>query len=151
MEGSFLTRTTWHDRLFLNFKKGKGKKEGCDLNLGPFVLLLRDFIVISWWPSRFLLILSYYVFIMNSSLHDYEVLNVVGSGSFGTCYKVKNILSNEIFVWKAIDYGRMSEEKKKVSIYCFNLLTCWILNLSFYYLFRSSDSSKFLTFRFRYW
>lgn len=53
---------------------------------------------------------------MTGNIEDYEVLEVIGTGSFGTCYKVRNKLSARIFVWKAIDYGSMSEEKKQVGL-----------------------------------
>lgn len=46
-------------------------------------------------------------------LADYEVLCVIGTGKFGTCYKVKNKLSNKIFVWKAIDYSDMDEDRRQ--------------------------------------
>lgn len=51
---------------------------------------------------------------MSGQIEDYEVLEVIGTGSFGTCYKVRNKLSGKIYVWKAIDYGKMTEEKKQV-------------------------------------
>jgi hypothetical protein len=51
---------------------------------------------------------------MSLKLEDYEVQGIIGSGSFGTCYKVRNIHTKEYFVWKAIDYGSMTEEKKQV-------------------------------------
>lgn len=38
------------------------------------------------------------------SLSDYEVLSVLGCGSSGTCFKVRNKQSSEIFAWKAVDY-----------------------------------------------
>lgn len=51
---------------------------------------------------------------MTGQIEDYEVLQVIGTGSFGSCYKVRNKLSGRIYVWKAIDYGKMTEEKKQV-------------------------------------
>lgn len=51
---------------------------------------------------------------MTGQIEDYEVLQVIGTGSFGSCYKVRNKLSGRIYVWKAIDYGKMNEEKKQV-------------------------------------
>jgi NIMA (never in mitosis gene a)-related kinase len=53
---------------------------------------------------------------MSGHIEDYEVLNVIGTGSFGTCYKVKNKSSGHLYVWKAIGYGGMSEEKKQVCV-----------------------------------
>lgn len=51
---------------------------------------------------------------MGSKLEDYEVLNIIGTGSFGTCYKVQKKSDRNVYVWKAIDYGNMSEERKQV-------------------------------------
>lgn len=51
---------------------------------------------------------------MTGQIEDYEVLQVIGTGSFGSCYKVRNKLSGRIYVWKAVDYGKMTEEKKQV-------------------------------------
>ena len=51
---------------------------------------------------------------MLGELSDYDVLSVIGSGSFGTCYKVQRKDDRQTFVWKAIDYGNISEEKKEV-------------------------------------
>jgi Protein kinase domain. len=51
-----------------------------------------------------------------SLLSDYQVIHAIGSGSFGTCYKVRHKHTNKYFVWKVIDYGDMSEEKKKVRL-----------------------------------
>ena len=48
-------------------------------------------------------------------LEEYEALNVIGTGSFGTCYKVKKKSTGCIYVWKAISYRGLSEEKKQVS------------------------------------
>lgn len=47
-------------------------------------------------------------------VEDFEVISVIGSGSFGTCYKVRCKLDNNEYVWKAIDYGQMNESKKQV-------------------------------------
>jgi len=51
---------------------------------------------------------------MSGHIEDYEVLNVIGTGSFSTCYKVKKKSSGNLYVWKAVGYGGMSEEKKQV-------------------------------------
>ncbi|XP_054289530.1 serine/threonine-protein kinase Nek2-like isoform X1 [Macrosteles quadrilineatus] len=60
---------------------------------------------------------------MTGHIEDYEVLEVIGTSSFGTCYKVRNKLSGQIFVWKAIDYGSMTEEKKQLLVSEVNLLS----------------------------
>lgn len=51
---------------------------------------------------------------MTYKLNDFEVLELIGSGSFGSCYKVRHKYSHEILVWKVIEYGCLSEEKKQV-------------------------------------
>jgi NIMA (never in mitosis gene a)-related kinase len=53
---------------------------------------------------------------MSGHIDDYEVLNVIGTGSFGTCYKVQKKSNGHLYVWKAIGYGGMSEEKKQVCL-----------------------------------
>lgn len=53
---------------------------------------------------------------MSGHIEDYEVLNVIGTGSFGTCYKVQKKSNGLLYVWKAIGYGGMSEEKKQVTV-----------------------------------
>lgn len=57
-----------------------------------------------------------------SRLQDYEVLQILGGGKFGTCFKVKNKLTQKSFVWKAIDCGDMIGEKKQLLIAEINLL-----------------------------
>jgi NIMA (never in mitosis gene a)-related kinase len=42
-------------------------------------------------------------------IQDYEVLQVLGSGAFGTVSKVKNKKNGKFMVWKEIDFGKMSE------------------------------------------
>ncbi|XP_071438577.1 serine/threonine-protein kinase Nek3 isoform X2 [Hetaerina americana] len=59
---------------------------------------------------------------MPERIEDYEVLGVIGTGSFGTCYKVRKKNTPFIFVWKAVDYGSMSEERKKLLVSEVNLL-----------------------------
>lgn len=56
---------------------------------------------------------------MSHKLDDFDVISVVGTGSFGTCYKIRHKISKQFYVWKAIDYGKLSEEKKKVIIFFF--------------------------------
>ncbi|KAK9499759.1 hypothetical protein O3M35_002735 [Rhynocoris fuscipes] len=59
---------------------------------------------------------------MSQRLEDYEVLGIIGRGSSGTCYKVRNKYSNDLYAWKAIDYGNLSEENKKLLVSEVNLL-----------------------------
>lgn len=49
-------------------------------------------------------------------LNDFEVLELIGSGSFGSCYKVRNKHTHEVLVWKVIEYGCLPEEKKQLLV-----------------------------------
>ncbi|XP_014247814.1 serine/threonine-protein kinase Nek2-like [Cimex lectularius] len=60
---------------------------------------------------------------MSQRLEDYEVLSIIGRGTFGTCYKVKSKITNQLFVWKAVDYGKLSEDNKKNLVSEVNLLS----------------------------
>ncbi|KAL1130798.1 hypothetical protein AAG570_012039 [Ranatra chinensis] len=60
---------------------------------------------------------------MSPKLEDYDVMGIIGSGSFGTCYKVRNRNTNEYFVWKAIDYGNLTESRKQLLVSEVNLLS----------------------------
>ncbi|XP_037051898.1 serine/threonine-protein kinase Nek2 [Bradysia coprophila] len=57
-----------------------------------------------------------------TKLLDYEVLSVMGTGTFGTCFKVRNKLTEKIFVWKSIDYSAFDEDKKQLLVTEINLL-----------------------------
>lgn len=57
------------------------------------------------------------------NISDYIVTEVIGSGSFGTCYKVKHKTSLQEYVWKAVNYGQMSEEKKHSLVSEVNVLS----------------------------
>ncbi|GLV33974.1 Nek2 [Carabus blaptoides fortunei] len=56
-------------------------------------------------------------------IENYEVTSIIGSGSFGTCYKIRHKSSLEEYVWKAVNYGQMSEEKKQLLVSEVNLLS----------------------------
>ncbi|XP_017116281.1 serine/threonine-protein kinase Nek2 [Drosophila elegans] len=45
------------------------------------------------------------------TLQDYEVLAVMGNGSFGTCYKVRDKSTGELFAWKGMNYDELDEAK----------------------------------------
>lgn len=57
------------------------------------------------------------------NFENYDVLSVIGSGSFGTCYRVRNKINQKEFVWKAIGYGDMLEENKQLLVSEVNLLS----------------------------
>lgn len=52
----------------------------------------------------------------SAKLNDYDVISVIGSGSCGTCFKVKHKKSNEIFVWKSIDYNQVRNDGAEATI-----------------------------------
>ncbi|XP_055845575.1 uncharacterized protein LOC129911726 [Episyrphus balteatus] len=56
------------------------------------------------------------------TLQDYEVISVIGSGAFGTCFKVRDKDSGEIYAWKGMDYDELSETKKESLISEINVL-----------------------------
>ena len=45
---------------------------------------------------------------------DYEVLDTVGSGSFAKVSRVRRKTTSEIFVWKELNYGAMSDKEKQM-------------------------------------
>ncbi|PSN54558.1 hypothetical protein C0J52_07113 [Blattella germanica] len=60
---------------------------------------------------------------MTARLEDYEVISVIGTGSFGVCYKVKKKTNGYLYVWKAVSYRGLSEEKKQLLVSEVNLLS----------------------------
>ena len=58
----------------------------------------------------------------SNKLDHYEVLETIGSGSYGTCKKVRRRSDNKILVWKELDYGTMSESEKQMLVSEVNLL-----------------------------
>lgn len=49
------------------------------------------------------------------NISDYTVIDIIGTGSFGTCYKVKRKSTDDYYVWKAVDYGAMALHEKQVN------------------------------------
>ncbi|XP_061389727.1 uncharacterized protein LOC133324919 [Musca vetustissima] len=47
------------------------------------------------------------------TLQDYEVISVIGNGAFGTCFKVRDKETGELFAWKGMDYDELSESQKE--------------------------------------
>ncbi|KAH8419852.1 hypothetical protein KR009_003299 [Drosophila setifemur] len=47
----------------------------------------------------------------HKTLQDYEVLAVMGNGSFGTCYKVRDKETGELYAWKGMNYDELDEAK----------------------------------------
>ncbi|XP_047138110.1 serine/threonine-protein kinase Nek2 isoform X1 [Hydra vulgaris] len=59
---------------------------------------------------------------MSNKLDDYDVLSIIGTGSYGTCKKVKRKSDGKIRVWKELDYGSMTDSEKQLLVSEVNLL-----------------------------
>ncbi|XP_005106236.1 serine/threonine-protein kinase Nek2 isoform X2 [Aplysia californica] len=59
---------------------------------------------------------------MTSTLDDFEVLSTIGTGSYGTCKKIKRKKDGKVMVWKEMEYGSMSESEKQMLVSEVNLL-----------------------------
>ncbi|XP_048392659.1 serine/threonine-protein kinase Nek2 [Stegostoma tigrinum] len=59
---------------------------------------------------------------MPSRLEDYELLESIGSGSYGRCQKIRRKSDGKVLVWKEMDYGSMSETEKQMLVSEVNLL-----------------------------
>ncbi|KAL4239176.1 Serine/threonine-protein kinase Nek2 [Mactra antiquata] len=57
-----------------------------------------------------------------TSLDDFEVLSTIGTGSYGTCQKIRRKRDGKILVWKELDYGAMTETEKQMLVSEVNLL-----------------------------
>jgi serine/threonine protein kinase len=55
-------------------------------------------------------------------MEGYEVLEKLGSGSFGTIRKIMRKADRKILVWKEIRYGRMNEKEKSMLVSEVNIL-----------------------------
>ena len=53
---------------------------------------------------------------------DYEVIQKIGTGSFGSVTKIKRKSDGKILVWKEINYGSMSEKEKQQLVAEVNIL-----------------------------
>ena len=59
---------------------------------------------------------------MPSKLSDYDIISVIGSGSYGKCVKIKRRADGKLLVWKDMDYGTMTESEKQQLVSEVNLL-----------------------------
>ncbi|CAL1527590.1 unnamed protein product [Lymnaea stagnalis] len=59
---------------------------------------------------------------MAATLDDYEVIATIGTGSYGTCKKIRRKKDGKIMVWKEMEYGSMSENEKQMLVSEVNLL-----------------------------
>ena len=55
-------------------------------------------------------------------LSDYEVVEEIGTGTFGTCCKIRRISDGQPLVWKQISYSKMNEAEKEALVREVNLL-----------------------------
>eukprot|EP00960_Hanusia_phi_P022597 668363-Hanusia_phi.AAC.4 len=65
-------------------------------------------------------------FLVSNSYTDimdaYEVMEKLGSGSFGTIRKIVRKSDKKVLVWKEIRYGRMNEKEKSMLVSEVNIL-----------------------------
>eukprot|EP00118_Oscarella_pearsei_P011138 m.72488 g.72488 ORF g.72488 m.72488 type:complete len:388 (+) comp35805_c0_seq3:32-1195(+) len=59
---------------------------------------------------------------MPSKLEDYEIIGRIGSGSYGTCKKIRRKSDGKTLVWKELNYGEMTEHEKQMLVSEVNLL-----------------------------
>jgi len=52
----------------------------------------------------------------------YEKLEEIGKGSFGSVYLIKKKEDNKQYVWKELDYGKMSDREKQQVVSEINIL-----------------------------
>ena len=50
------------------------------------------------------------------SLEDYEVVEWIGGGCFGSVSRVRRSEDGQELVWKAINYGKLTEREKKAVV-----------------------------------
>lgn len=59
---------------------------------------------------------------MASTLDDFAVISIIGSGSYGTCRKIRRKKDGKVLAWKEMDYGSMTESEKQMLVSEVNLL-----------------------------
>ena len=55
-------------------------------------------------------------------MDNYEVLNQIGKGNFGSISKILRKSDKQLLVWKELDYGQMSEKEKQQIVSEVNIL-----------------------------
>ena len=55
-------------------------------------------------------------------MENYEIIQTIGKGSFGLVSQVKRKSDNKIFVWKELNYGKMTEREKQQLVAEVNIL-----------------------------
>eukprot|EP00727_Mastigamoeba_balamuthi_P010904 m51a1_g6436 putative serine threonine-protein kinase nek2 (398) ;mRNA; f:368314-370165 len=59
---------------------------------------------------------------MPGNLSDFETLDLLGKGTFGSVYRVRRKSDGQVFVWKQLHYGAMDEREKQLVVQEVNLL-----------------------------
>eukprot|EP00696_Hemimastix_kukwesjijk_P003575 gnl/Hemi2/14378_TR4869_c3_g9_i1.p1 gnl/Hemi2/14378_TR4869_c3_g9~~gnl/Hemi2/14378_TR4869_c3_g9_i1.p1 ORF type:complete len:375 (-),score=131.63 gnl/Hemi2/14378_TR4869_c3_g9_i1:129-1253(-) len=55
-------------------------------------------------------------------LDNYEVMERIGGGSFGSVFKIQRKRDGKVLVWKELNYGRMSDKEKQLLVSEVNIL-----------------------------
>ncbi len=55
-------------------------------------------------------------------MENYEVVQEIGKGSFGSVYKIRRKSDGKQLVWKELNYGRMAEKEKQQLVSEVNIL-----------------------------
>jgi len=50
------------------------------------------------------------------TLDQYELVGVIGKGSFGTVSRIRRKADGRIMVWKELNYGTMREKEKQLVV-----------------------------------
>ena len=45
-------------------------------------------------------------------MDKYQIIQEIGRGSYGSVYKVKKLSDNQLYCWKQINYGHLSEKER---------------------------------------
>lgn len=49
-------------------------------------------------------------------MENYEVVGLIGKGSFGSVSKIRRKADGRILVWKEMNYGNMEEKEKQLLV-----------------------------------
>lgn len=53
---------------------------------------------------------------LQSGMENYEVVGLIGKGSFGSVSKIRRKDDGRILVWKEMNYGTMEEKEKQLLV-----------------------------------
>ena len=54
--------------------------------------------------------------LLQTKYHQYELVGVIGKGSFGTVSRIRRKADGRIMVWKELNYGTMLEKEKQLVV-----------------------------------